>query len=103
MKKEICPKGLARLVDEHYELVETAFADGVVTIEERRRIKRSLVIVRMKAEGVATRWTLGMRIANGGVVDRDIQANVRSYGRWTEEETKRLARLEPSEATELAA
>lgn len=100
MKKETSAQLLALDADTLVQVIDEALQDGIVTHEERRNIRHHAGILRLRAEGHVTRVTLGLRLINGGVCDREMQANVRSYGRWSEEERKNLDQLAPVEADE---
>lgn len=93
MKKETSAQLLALSVDTLYQTWKEARADGVVTVEELDRLEYRIGHLRLHSEGHATRIRLGLRLINGGVVDRDMAANVRSYVRWSTAETERLYRL----------
>ncbi len=100
MKKETSAALLALEADTLVQVIEEAFEDGIVSVDERRAIRWQAGVLRLRAEGHCTRVTLGLRLMNGGVVDREMQANVRSYGRWSTEESESLRRLQPTEAIE---
>lgn len=103
MKHETTAQVLAISVDSLNVEVEKAFEDDVITPDERTRIRWHVGLLRLRAEGHATRVRLGMRLIAGGICDREMVANVRSYGRWTQGQRERLNALQSIEADELAA
>lgn len=103
MKEDTSAQAVAYEVDALALAIEEAHLDRVVTDADIRRIDYHIGLLKLRAEGHAVRVKLGMRLINGGVCDRELQANVRSYGRWSKEQKECLNRLASVEASEIQA